>query len=175
MTRTISTPTSNASLELVTRPGYLIEIGFDTPLRLSSRGDVTALGSAWTAWDVRVSGLEHAGSKPATSGSITLGDHDESISALVLGEGVAGKEVSVWRYFADATAEADPVRVFSGVAGGSSGGAERRVQIQLVAREATVLYSPRRYMTRETGFNALPAAGKVVTFNGEKYILQPER
>jgi hypothetical protein len=42
MTRSISSPTSTASLELVTQPGYLVEIGFETPLRLSSRGTVTA-------------------------------------------------------------------------------------------------------------------------------------
>jgi hypothetical protein len=30
-------------------------------------------------------------------------------------------------------------------------------------------------MTPETGFRGIPAAGKVLVFNGEKYILQPER
>lgn len=175
MTRSLSTPTSNASLVLVTQPGYLVEIGFETPLRLSSRGDVAVLGNDWTAWDVRVAGMAHDGARPATSGSLTLGDHDQSITALVLGEGVAGREVSVWRYFAVAIAEADPVRIFHGVAGGASGGAGRTVQIQLVARESTILYAPRRYMTPETGFTGIPAAGKVLVFNGEKYILQPER
>ena len=175
MSRTLSTPTSDASLSLVTRPGYLVEIGFEEPLRLSSRGTVEVLGNTWTAWDVRVSGLAHDGGRPATAGQLVLGDSDQSITALVLGEGVAGKEVSVWRYFADAVEEADPVRVFHGVAGSSSGGADRTVQIALVAREATVLFAPRRYMTSETGFHAIPAAGKKITVNGENYTLEPER
>ena len=85
MTRSLSTPTSSASLVLVTQPGYLVEIGFETPLRLSSRGDVAVLGNDWTAWDVRVAGMAHDGARPATSGSLTLGDHDQSITALVLG------------------------------------------------------------------------------------------
>lgn len=175
MTRSLSTPTSDASLSLVTTPGYLVEIGFEEPLRLSSRGTVEVLGNTWTAWDVRVSGLAHDGAKPATAGALTLGDADQSITALVLGEGVAGREVSVWRYFADAVDADDPVRVFHGVAGSSSGGGDRTVQIQLVAPEATVLYAPRRYMTAETGFHAIPAGGKKLTFNGQVYTLEPER
>lgn len=173
--RTISTPTSDASLALVTQPGVLVEIGFATPLRLSSRGTVEVLGNTWTAWSVRVSGLSFDPAKPAAGGSIVLGDHDQSISALVLGEGVAGLPVRVWRYFAEAIDAADPVMVFSGLAGRSSGGADRSVSIALVARENTTRYSPRRYMTRETGFSAIPAAGKKLTFNGQLYELKPER
>lgn len=171
--RTVSTPTSDAASALVTQPGYLVEIGFTTPLRLSSRGTVSVLGNTWTAWDVQVAGVAHDAARPATSGTLTLGDQDLSISALVLG-GVAGRQLRVWRYFAEAADEGDPVLVFYGVAGGASGGAGRKVQIQLVAPESTVLFAPRRRMTRETGFSALPAAGKVITFNGERYSLQPE-
>jgi hypothetical protein len=171
--RTLSTPTSAAASALVTQPGYLVEIGFATPLRLSSRGTVSALGNAWTAWDVEVSGLAHDPARPATSGALTLGDQDLSLSSLVLGA-ERGCEVRVWRYFAEAIDEPDPVLVFDGVAGAVSGGSDRRVQIQLVAAENTVLFAPRRRMTRETGFSALPPAGKVIAFNGERYTLQPE-
>lgn len=173
--RTLSTPTTDAAIALVTQPGVLVEIGFDTPLRLSSRGDVAVLGNDWTAWSVRVSGLSFDPAKPASGGAVVLGDHDQSITALVLGEGVAGREVRVWRYFAEAIDADDPVMVFSGLAGAASGGADRSVSIALVARESTTRYSPRRYMTRETGFSAIPAAGKKLTFNGQLYELKPER
>jgi hypothetical protein len=136
---------------------------------------VAALGNDWTAWDVVVSGLSFDPAKPANGGSIILGDHDQSISALVLGEGVAGREVRVWRYFAEATDSDDPVMVFAGLAGSASGGAVRAVTIGLVARENTTLYSPRRYMTPEVGFTALPPAGKKLTFNGTIYELKGER
>lgn len=175
MTRTLSTPTSDAAIALVTQPGVLVEIGFDTPLRLSSRGTVAALGNTWTAWQVQVGGISFDPAKPATGGTLVLGDHDQSISALVLGEGVAGVDVRVWRYFASAIDDPDPVMVFAGIAGSASGGAARSVQISLLAREASVLFSPRRYMNAATGFSALPAAGKKLTFNGQLYTLQPER
>lgn len=173
--RALTTPTTDAAAALVTQPGYLVEIGFSTPLRLSSRGTVAVLGNTWAGWDVQVGGIALDATRPAPSGTLTLGDHDQSISALVLGQGVAGKEVRVWRYFAEAVDDLDPVLVFHGVAGGSSGGAQHEVQIALVAREATVLFSPRRTLTPEVGFSHLTPAGKTVTFNGERYVLQPER
>lgn len=173
--RTLTTPTSDAAEALGTQPGWLVEIGFETPLRLSSRGTVEVLGNTFTGWDVQVTGIAIDAAKPATAGTLTLGDHDQSISALVLGEGLAGREVRVWRYFAEAVEDDDPVLMFYGVAGASSGGAARRVTAALIAREASVLYSPRRYLTRETGFSFLPPAGKVITFNGERYQLEGER
>jgi hypothetical protein len=173
--RTLTTPTSDAASALTTQPGWLVEIGFTTPLRLSSRGTVETLGNTFTGWDVQVSGIAVDGTRPATSGSLTLGDHDQSISALVLGQGLAGREVRVWRYFAEAIDDLDPVLMFFGVAAQSAGGAARQIQVALVAREASVLYSPRRYMTRESGFSVLPPTGKVITFNGERYALQGER
>ena len=69
----------------------------------------------------------------------------------------------------------DPVWVFHGIAGAISGGLGRAISVPLIARESSTLFSPRRRMTRETGFNALPAAGGIIVLNGEKYELQPER
>lgn len=173
--RTLTTPTSDAAAALITQPGWLVEIGFTTPLRLSSRGTVEVLGNTFVGWDVQVSGIAIDAAKPATSGSLTLGDHDQSVTALALGEKLAGREVRVWRYFAEAIDDEDPVLMFYGVAGASSGGAGRRVTVPLVAREASVLFSPRRYLTREVGFSFLPPAGKVIPFNGERYTLEGER
>jgi len=175
MSRSLSTPTTNAAASTVTRPGYLVEIAFDSFVRLCSRATLYILGNEWVGWDVQVSGLASDVGKPAVSGSLTLGDADQSISALALAQGLAGRAVRVWRFFADAVADDDPVLVFDGVAGAVSGGMSREISVQLVAREATVLYSPRRRMTEEVGFHALPAAGQVFSFNGEKYLLEPER
>lgn len=175
MTRELTSPTSDAAAALATQPGFLAQIAFSDFVRLSSRGTVAWSGNEWTGWDLKVSGLALDPGRPASAGVMVIGDHDLSMSALVLGEGLAGREISIWRYFAPAIADDDPVLVFDGVAGRVSGGRTRQVTVQLVARESTVLFAPRRYMTRETGFNALPAAGQVIPFNGEKYVLEPER
>ena len=174
--RTLSSNVEAASELRVTTPGYLVEIDFDPPLLLSSRGDVTSfLGQDWQAWDVSISGLGLDGQKPGQGGTLTLGDHDLSISSLVLGQGVAGRDVFVYRYFGDAVeSEDDAVLVFQGVAGKASGGMSGRLQIALLVRETSVLFSPRRYMTSEL-FSAIPAAGETITFNGQKYTLNPEK
>lgn len=175
MTRSLSSPTTSASAATVTRPGYLVQIGFDDLVFLSSRGTVDVLGNEWTGWDVRISGLAHDSGNPAGGGTMTLGDADQSMSTLVLAQGLSGRDVTIWRYFAEAIDEADPVMVFDGLAGGVSGGHGRPIVVQLVARESTVLNSPRRRMTTEEGFHALPAAGQVMAFNNQKYVLEPER
>ena len=175
MTRDLSSPTSTASAALVTQPGWLIEIKLDTFVRLSSRGTVSVMGNEWVGWDVKVSGLGLDPGRPSSGGSLALGDGDLTMTALILGFADPVIEISVWRYFAEAIADDDPVWVFHGIAGAISGGLGRAISVPLIARESSTLFSPRRRMTRETGFNALPAAGGIIVLNGEKYELQPER
>lgn len=46
----------------VTRPGYLISLGFSVDLYLSTMGDISWAGQAWSGKDVKVSGISQDGS-----------------------------------------------------------------------------------------------------------------
>jgi hypothetical protein len=159
----------------VTLPGYLVKIDFATPVRLSSRGDVSWTGWTWAAWDVRISGLGIDGAKSSQNGRLVLGNSDYTIGALVLSEGVAGRAVNIWKFYTETPALADPVLVFSGVADSATcepnGGT---VTLDLQQSGGITLYCPRTYINRASGHSFVPAAGTLVQWNGETYRLEPE-
>jgi hypothetical protein len=174
--RTLTATTEAALAQIVTRPGLLVEFLTDPPLRLSSRGDVSALGNTWQGWDVIAQGLGLEAGRPSPSGQLALGDVDQSISAVLL-NAATGLRVRVWKFTAEGIAEDsnDVELIFDGALGELNGDiGNRRVVASLVTREGAVLFIPRRYCTSETGFNAM-SPNKIVTFNGEKYSLEPER
>jgi hypothetical protein len=175
MTRTISAALTTAIGLDVVAPGYLVEIAFGTPLRLSSRGTLSWSGSAWTAWDVRVQGLGISAGQSSGAGSLSIGNADYSVSALVLGEGIANRVVNVWAFYTESPATADPVHVFAGVADDAQIDPTRGVvTVSLVQTNARALFAPRLYITPESGFSHLPAPSTVIDWDGERYVLAEE-
>lgn len=177
--RTLTTETQDAIALTTpgTRPGVLVEIELSpTPLRLASRGDVSALGNDWVGWPIVAQGLGLDGRTASPRGSLILGDADQSITASLLTVSTAGLPVRVWRYDAVALAQDsnDAVMLFEGVVGAIEGGpSEGQVVVSLQARETVSQFVPRRYFTSDL-FPALTPANKILTFNGEKYRLRTE-
>lgn len=156
----------------VTRPGYLVQMGFSVTLYLSTMGDISWDGYAWSAADVRVQGIKLDGSS-ASAAAVQLGNSDGAYGALVLAEGARNKAVKIWACYAGATASGDPSLVFEGVADtagfDADGGA---VTISLVDQSSSTLESPRVVIGPSSGFNFLQPAGKTITFNGETFVLE---
>lgn len=168
--RTLSTPTSTATQSTITTPAYLVEIGFSSVVRLSSRGDQSWDGQTWTGGRLgKVSGLNWDG-KGQQSGALDIINADLAYSALVLGEGVADRAVRIWKFYGDNPAAGDPVAVFDGVMDEADIGADR-VRITLVSANARTLFSPRRFIGPATGFNHLSPAGRKITWGGQTIIL----
>ena len=154
----------------VTRPGYLIQLGFSSTLYLSTMGDISWNSFTWSGKNVRVTGLNSDGSA-SSAATLALGNTDDSYGALVLNEGASDIAVSVWACYAGATALGDPVLVFSGVIDGAEIDT-RRVVMQLVAQANSTLYSPRVFINKSSGFNFLQPAGSKIFFNGETFVLE---
>lgn len=173
--RTLSTQVNAAIDDDVTLPGWLVEFETETPLRICSRGTLSALGNDFIGWGFYASGLALDGAAGSV-GALQIYDFDQSISAIALAEALGDVRVRVWRFFGDAVAlDEDAVLVFDGYVGAVSGGDARMVSVMLTQREAGVLFSPRRRLTSADGFHALPAQNFQMTFNGEKYELKPDR
>ena len=175
MTRTLSAPTTTAVGLDVVSPGYLVEINFATPLRLSTRGTLTWNSLTWTTWDFDVRGLAADSSGSTQGGSLTLWNGDYTISALVLGEGVANRAVNVYQFYGESPALADPVHIFAGVVDDAQlEPTNATVTLRLVQTNARALFAPRHYITPDSGFSYLPAAGTVISWDGQQYHLAEE-
>src|SRR5881296_792885 len=114
MSRTLTAGTLSEIGAAVTRPGYLVEIDFATILRLSSRGTMPWNGNTYTAWYVQISGVGFDAGK-AQGGSLTLGDFDDSISALILDQGIADRAIRIWKIYGETPGPSDAVPLFAGV------------------------------------------------------------
>lgn len=177
MTRTLTAALTTEVTRDVTSPGYLIEIQFSTPLRLSTRGTMVWSGNTWTTWGAIVRGIATDSQGDESSASIMLWNGDYTLSALVLGEGIANRVVNIWKFYGDsALTVTDPVHVFSGVADDASvNPTNGEVTINLVRVNAAAQFAPRFYITPDNGFSFLPAPGTVIDWDGERFILDPEQ
>lgn len=162
--RALSTATATATAATITTPAYLVEIAWSSIVRLSSRGDQSWGGLAWTGGRLgKVDGRD--------GGSVEVINSDLAYSALVLNEGIADVGVRVWAFYGDNPAASDPVLVFDGVGDGADIGADR-VKISLASDGARTLYSPRRFVGPSIGLNHLRPAGTRISFGGEVYTLE---
>lgn len=168
--RILSDPLLNELSLTVTRPGYLIRLGFSTDLYLSTMGDISWDGHSWTGTDVKVSGLGQDG-KGSNQGTLELGNTDNAFGALVLNEGTSDVPVQIWACYAGATAAGDPAQVFDGVADGAEVGTSK-VSLTLVEQGNKTLYSPRLFINKASGFNFLQPVGTKISVNGEVFILE---
>lgn len=168
MTRALSGAMASALAADVTQPGYLVSIAFATPVYLSSRGDVTWNGRVWIAFPVRVSNVEFDGRGRQTA-RIELGNLDNTMGALVMRDGTNNRAIEVFVCYASALGESDPVQVFRGFGNGST---VTPARVTVDAESGARSKVPRRYVTRETGFNFITPAGTVISWGGELYTLR---
>jgi hypothetical protein len=178
MSRSISSATLTALAAQMTSPGYLLQIGWPTPARLSSRGDTSWNSQVWVGTGFVVQGLAWDGSGDMR-GVISLNNGgtqsvygDFSYNALTYG--AADVPIQIWIYDKAALATPDPVAVFDGV-GDTCQIEAAKVQIQFAAKRSNVLYSPRQYITAEAGFSIVPPDGKVIYWGGQKYVLSRQQ
>lgn len=176
MSRTLTAALLSELGNAVTTPGYLVEIQFSTPVRLSTRGTLPWNGNTWISRAVEVGGLGYAVDSPAQSGSLKIGDSDMAMTALVLAQGIASRTINVWKFYGSTPAAADPVQIFAGAGDAAQmDPGSGVVTISLVQRGARELYAPRRFMTKANGFNYMPVPGMKIEFNGEGFTLAASR
>lgn len=164
--RTLSTALAAEAALTITSPGYLVELGFSTPVRLSTLGDISWGGHTWlSGYKIEVQGL---GWSLSAQPKIALGNLDLTFGALVLNEGAADKSVKIWAVYAGAPSDA--VALFDGVADTAEIG--DAVILSLAQRGSRTLYSPRRFVGPSSGINHLRPANTRISLGGATYVLQ---
>jgi len=162
--KTLSVATQAETERTQTTPAFLVEIVWSTVIRLSSRGDQSWGGYAWTGGrlgPVRV----------GESGNIEFINSDLAYSALLLNEGVADVGCRIWTFYGDNPDADDPVLVFDGVLDGAEIAADR-VRATLAPESHRTMFSPRRFIGPGTGFNHLRPAGSKMTWGGQTITLE---
>lgn len=183
--RTLETAVETAIAEPVTTPGYIGEILFPSPtqpFRFATKGATnwyrpkvgggTEL-NVFPSRDVAVRNIvpDFSGG----SGSIDVADGDNGLSATILNHGVADMTINIWEVYSTAPGTDDPVQLFGGVGDEATFDPySGRVTITLALANSSTTFCPRLRITPANGFNHLPAAGTLFTWNGEVYELQGE-
>lgn len=167
-----TTPSADAALSAtITRPIALVEIAFSPVSRLSTAGDVTWAGYAWSgAQRVAVSGLSSDGSG-SQSARVQIGNADLAFGALVLGQGVADRAVRIWTGDAGALGDDDLALAFAGVIA-SAEVTPDAVTLSLVAQGSRTLFAPRRFVGASAGFTRLIPAGTQIKVGATTYTLE---
>lgn len=178
MTRPISTEVSTGITGPLTLPGFLVEIDFpDAIFRASSRSAITWNGNVWVPFGMKVTGLGSDGTNASSSGQIQFDDLDNALGTLILGETVGGANASVWMFYGDGATlgASDPTVIFSGYASDATFDINNgTLTVAFVQANATTMYLPRQYITREAGFNHLPPLGQSIAWGNNVIVLQAE-
>jgi hypothetical protein len=164
--RSATAATNNALTATVTEPIILVELGFTSVLRYSSRSDVTWNGLHW-------SGGRLAGKAPFNFrttqtgdvvGAVNLVNNDNAISAIVLNETARGKNCKIWYLYGVAPyAVGDAQEIFNGDMDGAT--LADIATIELISTGARDQWTPRILFSPEFFNHMLPAGSEVAWGN----------
>ncbi len=168
-------PTAGQAAELAktvgARPGYLVELGFDTVLRMTSfESSVTWNSQTWTAEGISVSGIKHEGRSGQTA-RITLPDGAGAYFAVIRADGLDDRTAKIWSVHGGPASydPSDPIQLFDGYMDGAPELGER-VVINLTTQGNRVQWTPN--MRIEPGvFNWLPPPGSRYSWNGSTWTI----
>ena len=167
---TVSASTQTALANTVTRPIILAEIGFSVILHLSSAEEVEWNSQTWEGGRLINKGVDLSPTKAGgRQGSLSIANHDNAISAIILSEGATGKSCTLWYLYGDAPYTSnEAVKIFEGAIDGA--------QLDDVARldiisEGNILWTPRITFTASR-FPHIKKAGAEITWGGQKFVLK---
>lgn len=134
-----SLPTSVA--ETFTEPTYLVFMDFDTPVYLSSRGQISYGGNTYLAADLSV--------RLSETPTLSILNESTTLGAVVLVDGTAGRAVKIYQQYGS-----DTLLLFDGEMG------EARIGVNIVigCRKTRPLRTPRLHVGPPV-FNWVPKKG----------------
>lgn len=161
MPRTLSGTITTAIALPVTSPGYLVYLGFDSPIRHSTRDTLTYGGYSWTG--MLGTSVPSVSEQAAT---VELQNSDLAASALVLNTTLADKACQVYKLY-----NGDAVLLFDGFLDGCEIGDRVRLTAKALTSARRV---PNKYIDYPT-FGWLTPPGTTVKWGAQTVTLQPSR
>jgi len=163
--RTLDANTLAAVGADVTRPVYLVRLGFNVITRLTTGETVnwSAEGGTFTAASFEV----------APGPEISIFNENKAFGVTVLTDGTAGREMRIWQAYRASGATSslpghtEPELLFVGLMGPAVIGAK----VVITGKRIETQYTPRQYVAPPL-FNHLPKAGTVIEMPGQKVVLE---
>lgn len=163
--RGLDADNTSAIAGTVTSPQWFIEMGFDTPICLTTAETVNWAGKSFTQADISV----RMGREPI----IKIFNEVLALGVTVLTDGTAGRDVSIWQAYkspgatSTLTDYAEPVLIFRGEMGAAT--IDDYVQIRCVMTGAQ--YTPRSFVSTPV-FNHTPKRGSIIDMPNQRIILE---
>lgn len=153
----------------LTRPVYLVELGFAPTVYMSSGAEVSWGGYVWQNLGVDVSSLQ-TDTVGRSSATLSVSNLDRTFGSLVLSQAAKDRTAKIYVYYPEGSAGAiDPRLIVDGVMDGASVG--QRVDINVISRASYFGSTPRIVCAPPT-FNHLPPAGTVLNWGGVTLTLE---
>jgi hypothetical protein len=162
----------------ITRPGALVEIGFDQPLRLSTRGARRWGGVLWQEMDYNrvtstaaiVGSFEYTGDV-VMEGSLRVNTVNREFAARCKTERIVSRSLRIWSLYGTNPfpADSDAVLEFDGFVRSAQLGAADYVTLAIVNEDLYAMYSPREFYNEVGGYSTVAAVDKLVTFGNQDF------
>lgn len=152
MSRPVSSATTTAIGQTITRPLYLVQLGFNVPVRLSSREQVTYASVIWSAASLKLT--------MGSNWSVEIFNESLLLGQTVLGQGTSGRTAKVYQLYGDGPtwADDDGELLLDGEMGEAVITADR---VSIVLKQRGPQRTPRIYFNPPT-CNHLPPEGLVI-------------
>ena len=144
--RTLDAGNASAVVAQTTAPVYLVELGFDSIVRFSTRELQDWSGFLWAEASMRV----QVGNTP----TVSIFNEATAIGQVLLTEGPAGRSLKIYQRHFDGSLYTDPVLVFDGEMSTATVGD----QVVITGKRRPPQRTPRHFAT-SPWFNHVPAAG----------------
>jgi hypothetical protein len=162
----------------VTRYGALVEIGFDSPLRMSTRGARNWAGYVWQEIDYNqaratapiIGSFEYTGDV-VMQGSLRVNTVNRDFAKRCKVEQIVSRSLKIWTLYGTnpQPALSDAVLEFDGFVRSAQLGAADYVTLDIINEDLYAMYSPREFYNEVGGYSIVAAADKLVTFGNQDF------
>jgi hypothetical protein len=171
--RVISAALSAQFAQTVTSVGYLVHIGFSSPVYWSNIGTVQypSGGQTWTDKSFSIDGLAFDIDREMEA-TLTIDNLDGAAASLFLaGDRLYDTIVTVYQFDRDALASGDAPKI-ARMAINSADISLKSVNVRLSEQSAQAAYSPRRRINPTDGFYYATPPGATFSWGGSTIILE---
>lgn len=153
-----------------TAPGFLLYIGTETPLYMSSFGTVSWNGQSWVETDLVIGDIVStpSGTQFATIG---VGNIDYSFGIFALSGSLKGVPMTLYAAYAGAMATADVVNVFDGFIQAPRIDEEWVTLPVTTAKQGSLMF-PSKRIGPQIGIGKIRPTGSRIVWNGQVYTLE---